>query len=233
MNILITGGSSGLGKALADLLTKRGHRVAVMARSGTPTIIGDVTKPEDCKRAVEETVKAFGSLDLLILNAGVSMWARFEEVADLRVFEEIMKVNYLGAVYCTHFALPYLKRSGGMIVGISSIQGKIGVPYHSGYAASKHAMQGFLDTLRSEEPGIDVLVVSPSWMKGTDLKAVIRTKEKRKERGLELEDCCQKILRAIEKRKRELLLPRWYRLIGWARLICPKLLDRCVRNVLK
>ena len=83
-----------------------------------------------------------------------------------------METNYLGAVYCTYHALSYLKKSRGMIVAISSIQGKIAVPYHSGYVASKHAVQGFFDTLRSEieGQGVDVLTVLPYWLKGTTLR---------------------------------------------------------------
>ena len=100
------------------------------------------------------------------------MWARFEEVQDLDVFERVMAVNYLGAVYCTYFALPHLKASKGVIVGICSIQGRIGVPFHTGYVASKHALHGFFSSLRYElkGTGVDILEVFPHWITGTNLR---------------------------------------------------------------
>ena len=108
----------------------------------------------------------FGRIDTLVNNAGITMWAAFEEVSDLAIFEQIMRTNYLGSVYCTHYALPYLKQSRGQIVGISSLTGKTGVPTRSGYAASKHAMVGFFDSLRIELApcGVTVSMVYPGFV---------------------------------------------------------------------
>jgi NAD(P)-dependent dehydrogenase (short-subunit alcohol dehydrogenase family) len=110
----------------------------------------DVAVEAECRALVERAVAEFGRLDALVCNAGVSMWARFDALADLRGLERIMQVNYFGAVYCTAAALPHLKRSRGRLVAVSSLTGKTGVPTRTGYAASKHAMAGFFDSLRIE-----------------------------------------------------------------------------------
>jgi len=180
---VITGASSGIGEALAYTYADRGDNVVIAARSEDElarvasecerrggkalAVRTDVTDPEQCKALVERTIDRFGKLDVLVNNAGISMWARFDEVTDLTLFDRIMRVNYLGSVYCTHYALPHLLASRGQLVAISSLTGKTGVPTRTAYAASKHAMQGFFDSLRVEllGTGVDVLVVSPGFVK--------------------------------------------------------------------
>ncbi len=132
----------------------------------------DVTEPAQCEAMVKAAMARFGGIDVLVNNAGISMWARFREITDLTMFERIMRVNYLGMVYSTHFALEHLISRGGLIVGISSLTGKTGVPTRTGYAASKHAMQGFLDSLRIElrGTGVDISVISPGFVK-TDIRS--------------------------------------------------------------
>jgi len=109
-----------------------------------PTDVGDEAQ---CRALVERTIAEFGRLDMLINNSGLSMWARFEELTDLTPFERMMRVNYFGSVYCTHAALLHLRRSRGRLVAASSLTGKTGVPTRSRYAATKHAMVGFFDSL--------------------------------------------------------------------------------------
>lgn len=236
--VLITGASSGLGLHLASKLAAQGANVALFSRTPSPLkalqCIGDTTQPEDCRRAVEKTLEAFGTLDHLVLNAGVSMWARFEEVSELTHFKTLIETNYLGAVYFTHYALPFLQKTGGLITAISSIQGKIPVPYHTGYVASKHALQGFFDTLRAEKL-IDVLLVSPSWIRGTDIhhRSVIRKSSSHTKGGLSLEECGKEILRAMQARKKELILPKHYRFLPWLKLLCPSFLDRCISQAIQ
>src|SRR5574341_494142 len=170
--VLITGASTGIGRALAYALAEQGacqslaarnaeHLMAVAAecrqRGGkaiaAPT---DVAERSQCENLIAHTVQEYGRIDTLVNNAGISMWAKFAEVTDPAVFDQIMQVNYMGSVYCTFYALPHLKQTRGRIVGVSSVAGKNGVPTRSGYAASKHAMVGFFDTLRIElaEDGI-------------------------------------------------------------------------------
>ena len=136
------------------------------------TATGDVGKPEDCEVWIGAAVAEFGAVDYLIACAGISMWARFDEVEDLGIFRRLMDTNYLGIVHCVYYALPHLKARDGMVVAISSIQGKIGVPMHTGYVASKHAVQGFFESLRTEllDTGVDVLTVLPHWLRGTNLR---------------------------------------------------------------
>lgn len=237
--VLITGASSGLGLHLAQELGKQGANLALFSRTQKQTapfltICGDTTKPEDCKRAIEQTIDTFGSLDYLILNAGISMWARFEDVLDVTHFKTLIETNYLGAVYFTHYALPHLKKTNGLITAIASIQGKIPVPYHTGYAASKHALHGFFETLRAEEE-VDILLVSPSWIQGTDIhtRSVIRNKTSHQNGGLRLEDCGREILSAMKKRKRELILPKYYKILPWLKLLCPNFLNHCISKAIQ
>jgi len=180
--VIITGASMGIGAGLAEALARRGANLVLAARSvdelaalaarckaagaraiAVPT---DVADPNACERMVQAAAAEFGGVDVLVNNAGITMLGRFDEVTDLGLFERLMRVNYLGSVYCTHFALPLLKQSKGLLVAVTSLTGKTGVPTRTGYAASKHAMHGFFDSLRIElrGSGVDVLVVAPgSW----------------------------------------------------------------------
>ncbi len=248
----ITGASSGIGRALAIALAQRGANLILGARNQTNleetkqacdaaggkaiALPLDVTQPESCKAFIERGIEAFGSLDCLVNNAGTSLIANFEDITDLKAFETVMRVNYLGTVYCTHFALPYLKKSNGLLVGISSLCGKIGVPTRSGYVASKHAMQGFLDTLRMElvGSGVDVLVVSPGYV-ATDIRSramdglggVLGKSNRDEGQGtMSVEACTQAILRGIDGRKREVVMTAKGKLIGWGKAIAPGILDR-------
>jgi short-subunit dehydrogenase len=146
-----------------------------------------------------------------------------------------MATNYLGAAYCSAYALPHLKKSNGMIVVISSIQGKIPVIYHSGYVASKYALQGFFETLRDElKRQVDVLIVSPAWIQGTQLKQHAYTNDqaldqeiiaKHQGQALTLEYCTRHIIKAMRARQRELILPGRYRWLPWLKMLCPGLLS--------
>jgi len=151
------------------------------------------------------------------------------------MFERIMRVNYLGMVHCTHFALPHLIAHKGLIVGISSLTGKTGVPTRSGYAASKHAMQGFLDSIRIElrEAGVDVLVVSPGFVK-TDIRSKVlgpdgRALEKsprNESAGMSVEECTSIITHAVDRRAREVIMTPRAKLGMWLKLAFPTIVDR-------
>ncbi|KUG08477.1 SDR family oxidoreductase [Solirubrum puertoriconensis] len=178
--VLITGGTSGIGQACAVVFGRAGARVAFTGRDearlqqtsqqlqalgiASLAIRADVGEEADCQRAVEETVKAFGQLDVLINNAGISMRATFAD-ASLDVIRKLMQTNFFGTVYTTKYALPYIQRTRGSIVGISSIAGYRGLPGRTGYSASKFAMNGFLETLRTElmPQGVHVLTACPGF----------------------------------------------------------------------
>jgi NAD(P)-dependent dehydrogenase (short-subunit alcohol dehydrogenase family) len=176
--VLITGGSSGIGRATALRLAHHGARVALAARNALTLaevareakVLGgevlavptDVTDPEQCRRAVESTVKRFGQLDVLLCSAGVSMRSQFEET-ELDAAGQVMQVNFFGTLYATHFALPHVKQARGSLVAISSLVGKRGTPTYSIYGASKFAVQGLYESLRLElaPEGVHVGIVSP------------------------------------------------------------------------
>ncbi len=252
--IFITGAATGLGRSLALALNQQGAQLVVMSRNQKmlekavsdfervgkrPLMIcGDVTHPKECETAVQQTIHHFGQLDHMILNAGISMWTRFEELSSLDIIQKTMATNYIGAVNCTFYALPYLKKTRGLITVISSIQGKIGVPFHTGYAASKHALHGFFDSLRLESNGdIDILMVCPSWIHGTELKKRAfyannapdqKTLSKHKKSGLNLPDCADKIISAMKSGRRELILPHKYSFIPLLKMFAPAWLDRII-----
>ncbi len=167
------------------------------------------------ERAVERTVEAFGGLDTLLLNAGQDMGVRLDELQDASVLERIMRVNYLGPAWLTRFALPHLKASRGRIVVVSSLAGLTGVPTRTGYAASKHALHGFFDSLRIElaGSGVSVTLVCPDFVKseihrralGADGKPVGKS-PLREERIMTAADCAALILGRRAARRRMALL---------------------------
>ncbi len=249
---IITGASSGLGRALALELAGRNANLVLFARNqeklletrnlcaqfNAPSIIvsGDVTKPEDCQKLVELTIEHFGALDILIANAGIGLWAKFEEIEDISILQKIMETNYLGAVHCAYSALPYLRKSKGLIAVISSIQGKQGVPLHSGYAASKHALHGFFDSLRIElqGTGVDILLALPSWIRNPDWRQSTlggngqpqgESSPKHSNSAVSLEECSQAIVKAIMKRKREVVIPAKLRFLPLLNLINPRIVE--------
>jgi NAD(P)-dependent dehydrogenase (short-subunit alcohol dehydrogenase family) len=257
--VVITGASSGIGRALAVALAERGTRLVLGARGadelaatvssceaagaraiGVPT---DVADEAACSRLIDAAVAAFGGVDVLVNNAGISMWARFDELEDMATVERVMRVNYLGSVYCTHHALPHLEASRGLLVAISSLTGKFGTPTRSAYAASKHAVQGFFDSLRVElvGTGVDVLVVSPGFV-ATDIRAHAVGPDGRprgvsprdEARGtMPLDVCVRQIVKAMERRDRELVMTAKGRIGLWLRLLAPSLVDRMAARALR
>ncbi len=250
--VIITGASSGIGAELAHQFGREGARLVLAARDaarlkalaqqypGALAIPTDVTDPQQCRALIEQAIAQFGRIDILIANAGISMWAHFDEITDLSLFQRIMDVNYFGMVYCVHYALPHLKASRGLIVGVSSLTGKTGVPTRTAYSASKHAMQGFLDSLRIElmDTGVDVLVVSPGFVQ-TEVREralgadghPLRHSHIQESGAIPVEACVKQMMDGIRARKRELLIGSARVRIGlWLKLIAPKLVDRMARQ---
>jgi short-subunit dehydrogenase len=255
--VIITGASSGIGRELAHQLADQGAWLCLAARGverldaavaecrerggqalAVPT---DVSQQAQCHNLIVQTVKEYGRIDTLVNNAGVSMWARFETVRDLSIFERMMQVNCLGSVYCTHYALPYLKQSRGRIVGISSLAGKAGVPTRSGYAASKHAMAGFFDSLRIElaDYGISVTMIYPGFV-ATEVRQrafngqgeALGESPVHEGEVMTVETCARLILEAAAGRQRELVMTTRGRLGQWLKLIAPGLVDRIARKAI-
>ena len=226
--IAITGGSDGIGKALSELLLAAGANVSTCARNkeklkiildnniGKPLLClaADVSVYEDCKNFIDTTIKQFGSIDILINNAGISMRSELKDAA-VEVFKKVMDINYLGTVYCTKLALASITKNKGTIVGVSSIAGYRGLPGRSGYSASKFAVNGFLEAVRTEllDEGVNVMWVCPGFTKSNIRNAALNEHaESHGESPLDegslmtSEECAQHILNAIVKRKRSLVL---------------------------
>ena len=236
---IITGGSSGIGEELCRQLSVAGSMVVCAARrldeiervcnhitdSGGKAVPvqTDITVLEQCRHMVNRTIEAFGRVDGLVLNAGVSMWARFDEITDLDFFKDLINVNYLGAVNCVHAALPHLKETRGKIISCSTGQALMGFPRHSGYAASKHALHGFISTLAIEnKKEITVLEAILGWIKDTNLrgnafgpdgKVHKKPPKQHSKESMGLDRCVQKILYAIERDWRTTYIPLKLRLI--------------------
>jgi short-subunit dehydrogenase len=253
--IVLTGASSGIGRALALALAPQRPRLVLAARDlarleevakecrarGAEALVvpADVSSEEACGVLVARTIESFGALDVLVNNAGIGMLARFDELPDLSVYETLMRVNYLGCVYLTHHALPHLKRSRGQIVVVASVAGLTGVPTRTGYAASKHAVFGFFDSLRIEldGTGVSVTMIAPDFVRseihrrafGADGKPTGRS-PLQESRIMSAEQCAGLIVRAMEKRQR-LLITSWRGRLGRiVRLFAPGLIDAVAKK---
>ena len=249
--VIVTGASSGIGRALCLALSPQRPRLVLAARDearleevaaecrvrGAETLVvpADVGAQADCQRLVARSALAFGRLDALVNNAGIGMLARFDELHDLSVYERLMRVNYLGCVWLTHAALPHLKQSGGRIVVVASLAGLTGVPTRTGYAASKHAVMGFFDSLRIEllGSGVTVTVVAPDFVVseihrraiGPDGRPLGRS-PMQESQIMSTETCAALTLRAMERRQRLAVLSLRGRLGRFVRLFAPGLIDR-------
>lgn len=249
--IIITGASAGIGKELAIQLSKKNTLLSLAARdvnklletasgcekNGANVLVvqTDVSVKEQCKNLIDKTIEKFGKIDILINNAGISMWAKFDEIIDINLFENLMKTNYLGSVYSTFFALPFLKKSNGLIVAVSSLTGKTGVPTRTAYSASKHAMAGFFDSLRIEliNSGVDVTVIYPGFV-ATEVRERALGKDGKplgkshlnESNVMTVNECASIIIDAIEKRKREIIMTTKAKFGLWLKLFAPKLVDK-------
>ncbi len=249
--VIVTGASSGIGRELACQLAEQGAWLSLAARNvkrletvsaecksrggRAITVQTDVGEQAQCEALIQETVKNYRRIDVLVNNAGITMWAKFEDLQDLGLVEKIMRTNFFSSVYCTYYALPYLKQAKGQIVAISSLTGKAGVPTRSAYAASKHAMAGFFDSLRIEiaEYEVGVTMIYPDFVSsevreralGPDGRP-LGTSPVREKEVMQVETCAEMIIQAMEKRKRELIMTFRGKVGQWVKLIAPGVVDR-------
>ena len=251
--VIITGASSGIGKSLAFECAKRGAFLSLAARNivqleevakelqskYSVQIIcrqTDVSEEKDCKNLIEETVRKFNRIDVLINNAGISMRALFND-CDLDVIKNVMNINFWGSVYCTKYALPFLLKSEGSVIGVSSIAGYKGLPGRTGYSASKFALQGFLESLRIEnlKNNLHVMVACPGFTAsnirntalGKDGKA--QGESPRDEKTMmSADEVAVHICNAITKRRRTLILSQQGKMTVLLNKFFPKWMDKQV-----
>ena len=250
--VVITGGSDGIGKALTDALLLQGAKVATCARnqdklydlqllhSGKPlhTMVADVSNYNDCKNFIDSTIRVFGGIDILINNAGISMRALLKDL-EVEVIQKVMDVNFSGTLYCTKLALNSIIERKGSIVGVSSIAGFRGLPGRSGYSASKFAVNGFLEALRTEllDSGVNVMWVCPGFTASNIRNKALNKKgqsqgESPMDEGkmMSSEECATHILNAIERRKRTLVLTFTGKRTVFMNKLFPGLTDKLTKN---
>lgn len=250
--VAVTGGSDGIGKALVCELLARGAKVATCARnhdklyqlqssypsSPLHTVVADVSIENDCRHFIESTIKVFGGIDILINNAGMSMRAELKE-AEVDVFKQLMDINFFGSLYCTRFALTSIIERKGTIAAISSIAGYRGLPGRSGYSASKFALQGWLEAIRTEllDTGVNVMWVCPGFTASNIRQVALNKKGQAQGESplnedslMPAEKCARLILKAIAKRKRTLVITFTGKRTVWMNRFFPSLTDRMVRK---
>ncbi len=250
--IAITGGSGGIGKALVEEFLKKGAKVSTCGRNnenledlrkaneGSPlfTVVADVSKEEDCRNFIDQTIKNFNGIDILINNAGISMRALFKDT-DLATLRNVMETNFWGSVYCTKYALDSIIEKKGTIVGVSSIAGYRGLPGRSGYSASKFALNGWMEALRTEllDTGVNVMWVCPGFTT-SNIRNVALNKNAQPQgespmdenKMMSSEECAIHIIHAIEKRKRTLVLTLTGRRTVYMNKYFPSWADNLVHN---
>lgn len=250
--VAITGGSEGIGKALVDALIPLGAKIATCGRNQDKlynlqvqysnhllhTIVADVSRYDDCKNFINSTIDTFGGIDILINNAGISMRSLVAD-ADVEVLRKVMDINFFGMVYCTKIALNSILERKGTIVGLSSIAGYRGLPGRSGYSASKFAINGWLEALRTEllDSGVNVMWVCPGFTKSNIRNVALNSKGQSQETSplnerslMSSQECATHIIRSIEKRKRTRILSFNGKQTVFMNKFFPALTDRLVRN---
>lgn len=250
--VAITGGTDGIGKALVDLFLQQGAKVATCGRNHDKlyqlqrlyinmplhVVSADVSKQGDCVAFINSVIETYGTIDILINNAGISMRAMFKDL-DLATIRTLMDVNFWGSVYCTKLALPEILKNKGTIVGISSVAGFRGLPGRTGYSASKFALHGFLEALRTEimDDGVNVMWVCPGFT-STNIRNAALNKDARphgespmnEEKMMTAEECAQHIIKAIKSRDRMLVLTTTGRSTLFMSKFFPLWADKLIRK---
>lgn len=252
--VIITGGSSGIGKALCYVFGREGAKIVYSGRNEARLqevseglsaegidhfyMACDAASEVDNQQLIEETVKRYGRIDVLINNAGISMRALFQDL-DLEVFRQVMDINFWGTVYATKFALPHILEQKGSIIGISSINGYRGTPARTAYTASKYAMNGFFEALRTEvmKKGVHILVASPGFTNTNIRKAALNAEgsnqgesPREEDKMMSAEEVAMHILKATKKRKRDLVLTTLGKATVFLNKLFPKWMDTMTYN---
>ncbi|MFO7668218.1 MAG: SDR family oxidoreductase [Bacteroidales bacterium] len=251
---LITGASSGIGRSIAMEMASRGVKVMLASRTeenllavkneieemgGIASLfVVDVTDEKRCQELVKATIRVFQRIDFLINNAGISMRANFSEV-DMGVLRKVMETNFWGSVYCSRYALPHIIETRGSIVGISSICGVTPLPGRSGYSASKHALDGFLESLRLEnlENGLHIMLVHPGYT-ASNIRQVSLDKNGEphleshldEQKLMSSERVAREVVAGIASRRRDVVLTFEGKIITWIYKRRPRIAERLLHR---
>lgn len=252
--VVITGGSSGIGKALALKFGSEGSKLVITGRNmeklleteselkskniRVVSLVADASSEIDSSIMVNRAIKEYGSLDILICNAGISMRSLFIDV-DLDVIRKLMDINFWGTVYACKYALPHILKSKGSIVGISSIAGYRGLPARTGYSASKFAMHGFFESLRTEvlKKGVHILLACPGFtasnIRNTALTADGSAQGEsplEEQKIMSAEEVADIIYAGVQKRKRDLVMTSQGKLTVFLNKFAGGFMDKMVYN---
>lgn len=254
--VIITGGSSGIGKALAEVFGQHGSRILITGRNAADLdeavaelrkkgvevsgFAADVSREEDNQKMAAEAMRLYGRIDILINNAGITMRALFADV-DLEVIRRVMDINFYGVLYATKHCLPEILRNKGSVIGISSVAGFRGLPARTGYSASKFALNGFLEVLRTEllHSGVHVMTACPGFTSSNIRKRSL-TKDgtlqgdspRNEEKMMSAEECARRIYNATVRRKSILILTAQGKMAVFLNKWLPGLADRLVYKVM-
>ncbi len=252
---IVTGASSGIGAALARQLSAAGVRVVLAARTADKlqalaaelapaqalVVPTDVKDPAQVEHLVARTVEHFGGVDILVNNAGFGLYGLVEEY-QWDHLRELWEVNFFAVVHLTQAALPHLRARRGAVVNISSVAGKVVLPYMTGYCASKFALNAFSDGLRMElaRAGVRVITVCPgrvrtdfhrlAYRDGKNLPEVF---QRRGDQGVPAESVARATVLALRRNRREIIVPAKLYLVTGLRRLFPALTDRLVARVVR
>lgn len=256
--IIITGASEGIGRALSLSLSSQKPKLVLAARNnerlmqlkeeaeqkGSKCLVfpTDVSKKTECKNLIDRTISELGCIDVLVNNAGRTMWTTLQEMEDPSIIEQLIRINYLGAAHCTYYALSHLIKSKGQIVGVSSVAGLNGVPTRTAYAAGKHAMFGFFDSLRIElkSTGVTVTMIAPDFVLSEIHRRAFGKDGKplglspiQEDKVMTADECAALIIKAMENRKRLAILSARAKLGRWVKLIAPDFIDQITLKAIR